>query len=86
MKKIFYNGDFITLEEDSLEKTMLKENAKYKVEAILIEDEFIKKVGTKEDVFKLKDEETEIIDLQGKTLMPAFLDAHSHFTGYRCCK
>ena len=52
MKKIFYNGDFITLEEDSLEKTMLKENAKYKVEAILIEDEFIKKVGTKEDVFK----------------------------------
>ena len=81
MKKIFYNGDFITLEEDSLEKTMLKENAKYKVETILIEDEFIKKVGTKEDVFKLKDEETEIIDLQGKTLIPAFLDAHSHFTG-----
>ena len=68
MKKIFYNGDFITLENSQ-------------IEAILIEDEFIKKVGRKEDVFKLKDDTTKIIDLQGKTLMPAFLDAHSHFTG-----
>ena len=71
MKKIFYNGDFITLEKDT----------EYKVGAILIEDGFIKKVGTKEEILKCKDDTTQIVDLEGKTLMPAFLDAHSHFTG-----
>lgn len=68
LKKIFYNGDFITLEKDN-------------VEAIMIEDGVIKKVGSKRDVFVGDLEETEIVDLQGKTMMPAFLDAHSHFTG-----
>ncbi len=67
MKKIFYNGDFVTLE---------KEN----IEAILIEDKIIKIVGSKEEVFKDADEKAEIIDLHGHTMMPAFLDAHSHFT------
>ena len=28
---------------------------------------------------KLKDDETKIIDLEGKTMMPAFIDPHSHF-------
>ena len=26
--------------------------------------------------------DAEMIDLQGKTLMPSFIDAHSHFFGY----
>ena len=67
MKRIYYNGDFITLEDDN-------------IEAILVEDSLIKKVGLKEEVMKDKDENTEVIDLEGKTIMPAFIDAHSHFT------
>ena len=68
MKTIFYNGDFITLESN-------------KADAILIENGIIKKVGTIEEIFNYKDSNTEIHDLEGKTMMPAFMDAHSHFSG-----
>ena len=67
MEKIFYNGDIITMENT-------------KIEAIFIKDEIIKKVGIKEDVMKLKTKDTMLIDLQGKCLMPGFIDAHSHIT------
>lgn len=66
MKKIYYGGNFITLEDK-------------KAEAILISDGYIKKVGTKEEVLSLKDDETVLIDIKGTTMMPAFIDAHSHF-------
>ena len=65
MKKIYYNGDFITLEEPC--------------EAILIKDKIIQKIGTKEKILSYKDAETELIDLNGKTIMPSFIDTHSHF-------
>ena len=68
MKKIYYNGDFITLEN-------------YEIEAMLVEDGIIKKVGDLEKVLPLKDDETKLIDLDGNTMMPAFIDAHSHFSG-----
>ena len=70
MNKIYYNGDFITLESE-----------KNKVEAIFIEDGMIKKVGKKEQIFAYKNTKTEMIDLRGKTMMPSFIDAHSHFSG-----
>lgn len=66
MKKIYFNGNFISLEDNEFD-------------AILIEDDRIKKVGNKEEILNLKDNETEVIDLNGKTMMPAFVDAHSHF-------
>ena len=68
MKKIYINGEFITLENKTCE-------------AILIEDKIISKVGMKKDILKYADDNTEIIDLKGKTMMPAFIDAHSHFFG-----
>ena len=66
MNKIYMNGEFITLENKE-------------IEAILVEDGKIRKTGTKDEILKLKDEETKIIDLEGKTMMPAFIDPHSHF-------
>lgn len=66
MKKIFYNGTILTLEDNLYE------------EAILIEDGIIKKIGSKEDILSLNDEDTELIDLNGHTLMPGFIDSHSH--------
>ena len=71
MKKIYINGKFITLEE----------NEKNKVEAILIDDKIIRKVGTKEEILKYQDKETKIIDLKGKTMMPSFIDAHTYYWG-----
>lgn len=65
MKRIYINGDFITLENDD-------------IEAILIENDKIIKTGSKDEVMKLADTNTEIIDLNGNILMPAFIDAHSH--------
>lgn len=66
MKKIYINGDFITLENNE-------------IEAVLIENDIIKKVGKKGEILSLKDNNTEIVDLNGKTMMPAFIDSHSHF-------
>lgn len=43
------------------------------------ENGIIKKIGTRGEILKLKNKETEIIDLNGKTIMPAFIDSHSHF-------
>ena len=65
MKKIYINGDIITLENNN-------------IEVLAIEDNKIIKTGSKDDVMKLADRNTEIIDLKGNTLMPAFIDAHSH--------
>lgn len=65
MKRIYINGDFITLENDN-------------IEAIATENDKIIKTGSKAEITELADENTEIIDLNGNTLMPAFIDAHSH--------
>ncbi len=67
-EKIFYNGDILTM-EDHLE-----------AEAVWIKDGKIEALGSKEAILALKTEETELVDLQGKTLMPAFIDAHSHIS------
>ena len=52
MKKIYINGEFITLENKTCE-------------AILIEDKIISKVEMKKDILKYADDNTEIIDLKG---------------------
>ncbi len=35
-------------------------------------------MGTADDIKKFAGESTEIIDLEGKLLMPAFVDSHMH--------
>ena len=67
MEKIYYNGDIITMEENT-------------AEAILVKDGIIKKVGSKDEIMNLKGNDTEVINLNGKCLMPSFIDAHSHIT------
>ena len=49
-------------------------------EAVAVKDGKILAVGTQADVLKLKGEATQIVDLGGKTLIPGFVDAHSHFS------
>lgn len=68
-KKLFYNGDIITLEDELY------------TEAVLIEDGKIDKIGKKDDLMNCASD-AELVDLQGKTLIPSFIDCHSHFFGY----
>jgi hypothetical protein len=48
-------------------------------EAVAIADGKIVAVGSEADVMMHKGEATEVIDLGGKTLVPGFVDGHSHF-------
>jgi predicted amidohydrolase YtcJ len=43
-------------------------------------DKFIK-VGSDADVMALAGKRTEVVDLQGKTVLPGLIDAHLHFSG-----
>lgn len=51
-------------------------------EAIFVKEGLIHKVGAYEEMIKYKSDETIEIDLAGKTLMPAFIDAHSHLIAF----
>ena len=68
--KLFFNGDIITMENELY------------AESIIVKDNRILKVGRKDELIKYADENVELIDLNRKTLMPSFIDAHSHFSGY----
>lgn len=73
-EKVFYNGTIITM------------NDKQKnVEAVAVAEDRIIKCGTFKDVQKTAHESTLYIDLEGKTMLPGFIDAHSHIfdTAYR---
>ena len=66
-KKIYFNGNIITVDK--------KESV---VEAMLVENGQIKAVGTKEEVLGLADDKTTNVDLEGKTILPGFIDPHGH--------
>lgn len=66
---IFYGGDILTMEEPIT------------VEAVLVRDGIIVQAGSLRDILAHKDDQTELRHLHGKTLLPAFLDPHSHITG-----
>ena len=68
---LFFNGNIITMEDNNIY-----------VEAIYIEDGIIKKVGNLVDLEKVIKKDTKKINLNGKTLMPSFIDSHSHITAY----
>ena len=68
MKKLFYNGDIITMEDETVS-----------IESVLVEDGLIKEVAGHEAVASyMNDDSIEKIDLKGRTLMPSFIDPHSH--------
>ena len=66
MKKILYNAK-VYVEQDVFE------------EAVLVKDGYIEDVGSNEEILALKDEETELTDCMGKTLIPGLNDSHLHF-------
>jgi len=69
MKAAFINGKIYTVNEKQ----------PY-AESIVIEDGLIKFVGSTNKANKYIDDQTEVIDLQGKLMLPGFVDSHLHFT------
>ncbi len=65
---VFVNGRFITLDEATPE-----------VEAIAVRNERIVAVGTREEIDKHRGDGTEVVDLEGLTVVPGLIDAHEHF-------
>ncbi|MFY8110396.1 MAG: amidohydrolase [Flavobacterium sp.] len=66
---VYYNGDIITMEG---------KQPTY-AEAVVVKDGKILFVGTEAEAMKQAGEGHTMVDLKGKTMLPAFLDAHSHF-------
>ena len=64
---IYFNGPIITMVDES-------PNA----DAVAVRGGEILAVGKKGDVFETRSDRTEMIDLQGKTLLPGFVDSHGH--------
>lgn len=50
-------------------------------EAVAIKGDKILFVGSAENVKKFNGENTQVIDLQGKTMTPGFIEGHGHFMG-----
>jgi predicted amidohydrolase YtcJ len=53
-----------------------------RAEAVAIRNGRILAVGRKEDVLRHQDDGTLVIDLRGRTVVPGFIDGHSHITRY----
>ena len=51
------------------------------VEAIAVKDGLIVALGSNSEIKSYQGKDTKLIDLQGKTLLPGFVDAHSHLSG-----
>jgi len=51
------------------------------VEAIAVKEGKIWALGTSEEIDELEGEETKVIDLEGKTVMPGLIDSHLHVVG-----
>jgi predicted amidohydrolase YtcJ len=69
-KQVFINANVLTMDSNNSI-----------VQAIAVEHDTIVAVGTNQEIKQLIDEDTLVHDLSGKTLLPGFVDAHSHFPG-----
>lgn len=64
---LIFNGQMITM-EPGLEEP----------EAIYVEEGKIKAMGSYDELGTFTNPQTEMLDLKGKTLLPGFIDSHSH--------
>ncbi|MGP4080456.1 amidohydrolase [Pseudalkalibacillus sp. R45] len=64
---IFLNGKVLTMDDDSPS-----------ADAVTVKDGVIQYVGAHPSALSFVNEDTEVIDLDGKTLMPGFIESHIH--------
>jgi predicted amidohydrolase YtcJ len=68
---ILVNADVVTVDE-----------ALPHAEAVAIRGDLILAVGTSEEMSKYRGEETEVIDLRGRMVVPGFIEGHGHYTSF----
>jgi predicted amidohydrolase YtcJ len=64
---IYYNGAIFTLEKDKTGKEIIEQ-------ALRTENGKITHLGTNEKILKLKNNHTSLVDLNGKSIFPAFVE------------
>lgn len=69
---MYYGGDVLTLEGDS---------PTY-VEALVVRDGKIEFVGSQEEAMTQAGKGHQMVNLEGKTLLPGFIDGHAHFANF----
>lgn len=67
---VIHNGNIITVEK-----------LQPSVEAVAVSGDRIIAVGSNDEIKALIGEETRVIDLKGKTMIPGFIESHAHFVG-----
>ncbi len=68
--QVFINGNILTMDDNNAV-----------VEALSTRGELIEAVGSTGEIMAGADDDTVVIDLRGKTVLPGFIDAHGHFPG-----
>jgi hypothetical protein len=67
----YINADVVTMDKESPT-----------AQAIAVKGKTILAVGTKSQIKPFIGDETKVVDLKGATVLPGFIDPHSHFLGY----
>ncbi|MGI9271227.1 MAG: amidohydrolase [Woeseiaceae bacterium] len=66
--RILHNGKILTVDQEfSI------------VEALAVSDNQISATGSNEDLLGLADKNTDVIDLEGRTVLPGLIDSHLHY-------
>jgi predicted amidohydrolase YtcJ len=68
--QVYLNGIIYTVDEENPI-----------VEAVAVKDGLIHSTGNKAEIEKLIGSKTEVIDLQGNTMTPGFIESHAHLMG-----
>ena len=74
-RKVFYNGTILTMQAEG-----------HTVEAVYTIGDRIAAIGNRDDVFRQITDDTERVDLEGKTLIPGFIESHAHVTDWAECE
>jgi predicted amidohydrolase YtcJ len=69
---VYYGGDILTMKGDS---------PKY-VEALVVKDGKIAYAGSNTEAMSVAGAGHQMIDLNGKTMLPGFIDGHAHFSNF----
>lgn len=68
--QVFINGNIMTMD-----------SANSIVQALSTRGERIEAVGSTEEILAQVSDDTAVVDLRGRTMLPGFIDAHGHFPG-----
>lgn len=68
---IYLNGQIVTVDDEQPT-----------AEAVAVRDGIIVAVGAESEILSMRGESTVVRDLEGRTMVPGFIDGHAHFGGF----